>query len=47
MSDTEKPPEIYRETMALAGCIVEGDQQLKPVDTVHGDEAVKYVVCCR
>jgi uncharacterized protein YigE (DUF2233 family) len=35
----EKPQEIYQETAAPVGSDVENGQQLKSVDTVHGDEA--------
>lgn len=38
MSGTEKPQEIYHET-STPRSDVEGANDLKPVDTVHGDEA--------
>lgn len=41
MSGTEKPQEIYQETSRPTGSDVEVGRPLKPVDTVHGDEAVK------
>tara|TARA_R110002003_G_scaffold112_11_gene9631 strand:+ start:1548 stop:1694 length:147 start_codon:yes stop_codon:yes gene_type:complete len=41
MVGTEKPHEIYQETAAPTGSDMEVGKDLEPVDTVHGDEAVK------
>lgn len=43
MSGTEKPQEIYQETSAPEGSDVDATRDLKPVDTLHGDEAVKVL----
>jgi hypothetical protein len=42
MPGTEKPLEIYQETTAPMGnSDIEEDKDLKQIDTIHGDEAVK------
>jgi len=41
MAGTEKPQEIYQETAAPTGSDLEVGKDLKQIDTVHGDEAVK------
>jgi len=41
MLGNEKPQEIYREAAAPVGSDVEVGKDLKPIDTVHGDEAIK------
>jgi hypothetical protein len=41
MVGTEKPHEIYQETAAPTSSDMEVGKDLEPVDTVHGDEAVK------
>ena len=41
MPGNEKPQEIYQETAAPTGSDMEVGKELKPVDTIHGDEAVK------
>ncbi|KAF2820572.1 MFS general substrate transporter [Ophiobolus disseminans] len=44
MSGNEKPQEIYQETAApMTNSDVEVGRDLKPVDTVHGDEAVRVL----
>jgi len=41
MATTEKPEEIPHVTAAPAGSDLETGGGLKPVDTIHGDEAVR------
>jgi hypothetical protein len=41
MATTGKPGEIHQETAAPAGSELQIGSQLKPIDTVHGDEAVR------
>lgn len=41
MAATEKPGEIHHVTAAPAGSDVETGGGLKPIDTIHGDEAVR------
>ncbi|KAH7357504.1 major facilitator superfamily domain-containing protein [Pyrenochaeta sp. MPI-SDFR-AT-0127] len=43
MSSNEKPQEMYQETSVPTGSDVEDGRQLKTIDTVHGDEAVKVL----
>lgn len=43
MSSTEKPQEIHEETRTATGSDEEASTDLKPIDTVHGDEAVKVL----
>lgn len=40
MAGTEKAQDIYQETSATPGSDVEVGKNLKPIDTIHGDEAV-------